>query len=919
MAFIAVTLLVVVIAIFWSNTDCYELGTCYSKSLPHVDRFVGREDDIHIITGYLDFTSSDVRVVHIVGPPGFGKSTLAIKIGEIFVKRKVTVHYVDLGSVTDVDTLSEKIMLSILDSISNKVTFSRFQKWVQNQYSNTLLIFDNCDKLFDHSEKEFLHDIKSVSTKRNVKYLLTSQYRITEVGHFRLHTIYNLSTEASIELLSRVAPQLINDQMVEIANLAGNVPLALDIIGAIFNFPEAPTVKEVIQGLRENVVATLSPLELNSRIDVSIGLAYSYLTPQLQRLCVDLSHFPETFTTESAFQIFGYSFEPSYFEMMLRMLIQRSLLHYNRATERFHFHQLLKTYFYQKNTEIMLTQYFDGAFQLYYAQRLDRIVKDNILDLYMEQHNFHHMFSLFKTSKHVNKTFHGVKFALNAMKSKWLPMEIHTYSSHMLEGLDSYTDDEFASIPSFFEIYTDLVILVAKQKISFHEETHIAIKILESKRERIVKAYKARLINSSAYRRFYSTLREYYMKNGDDVKVRKCNIRILETYGQLKHCFPDCDYFSISIAYSNIGDRLQAFHFRELAYEQQLTSLSQMDQARLLLLLYFDYSNAFVGDNIDKANNLSSVIEEDVYQYLRTANISDFSEDTYEVAIKFFRRKGNKEKVYNLEHKMLDADLVKQCVTIRCAKFFIDTAKDALNKQYYYRVIGLANAIFQVHSILPKFKAESSLLMGKALYYLRNYSDSQIWLNMALHYMNIGLQNDYYDNMKIRSLRVDTCGYLLMSGDTSNVFYYGYIIKDLMSLLFQTIKELYMYTDYNFNKETEEIILSTETSISEQKHSYIWFLADKYFTTRLHMHWFVLYESAREHSFLTVCFIVLCFILFGYFLKVATKAFITAVMHSCCTEKQIQCCYLCYKLCKFTIILGIIAMFLFLLGLDWLY
>ena len=401
----------------WSNTDCYELGICYSKSLPHVDRFVGREDDIHNITGYLDFTSSDVRVVHIVGPPGFGKSTLAIKIGEIFVKRKVTVHYVDLSSVTDVDTLSEKTMLSIFESISNKVTFSRFQKWVQNQYSDTLLIFDNCDKLFGHSEKEFLHDIKSVSTKRNVKYLLTSQYRITEVGHFRLHTIYNLSTESSIELLSRVAPQLTNDQMVEIANLAGNVPLALDIIGAIFNFPEAPTVKEVIQDLRENVVATLSPLELNSRIDVSIDLAYSYLTPQLQRLCVDLSHFPDTFTTESAFQIFGYSFEPSYFKMMLKMLIQRSLLHYNRDTERFHFHQLLKTYFYQKNTEIMLTQYFDGAFQLYYAQRLDRIVKDNnIFDLYMEQHNFHHMFSLFKTNKLVNKTFHAVKFVLNAIK-----------------------------------------------------------------------------------------------------------------------------------------------------------------------------------------------------------------------------------------------------------------------------------------------------------------------------------------------------------------------------------------------------------------------------------------------------------------------------------------------------------------------
>ena len=903
----------------WSNTDCYELGTCYSKSLPHVDRFVGREDDIHNITGHLDFTSSDVRVVHIVGPPGFGKSTLAIKIGEIFVKRKVTVHYVDLSSVTDVDTLSEKILLNIFDSISNKVTFSRLQKWVQNQHSDTLLIFDNCDKLFDHSEKEFLHDIKSVSTKRNVKYLLTSQYRITEVGHFRLHTIYNLSTEASIELLSRVAPQLTNDQMVEIANLAGNVPLALDIIGAIFNFPEAPTVKEVIQGLRENVVATLSPLELNSRIDVSIGLAYSYLTPQLQRLCVDLSHFPDTFTAESAFQIFGYSFELSYFKIMLKMLIQRSLLHYNRDTERFHFHQLLKTFFNQKNTEIMLTQYFDGAFQLYYAQRLDGIVKDNnIFDLYMEQHNFHHMFSLFKTNKLVKKTFHAVKFALNAMKSdlRLLPMEIHT---HMLGALDSYTDDEVASIPSFLEIYTDLVILVAKHKISFHEETHIAIKILESKRKRIDKAYKAKLIKLSTYRRFYSTLREYYMKNGDEIKVRKCNIRILETYGQLKQCFPDCDYFNISIAYSNIGDRLQAFHSRELAYEQQLTSLSQMDQARLLLLLYFDYSDASVGDDIDKANNLSSVIEEDGYQYLRTANTSDFSEDTYEVAIKFFRRKGNKEKVYNLEHKMLDADLVEECVGIGCAYHFINTAYGALNKQCYYRVIGLANASFQVHDFLET-KAVSSLLIGKALYYLGNYSDSQIWLKTALHYINIGLQNGYYGDMKIR---VDTCGYLLMSGDTSNMFYYGYIIKDLVSLFFKTIKELYMYTDYNFNKETEEIILSTETSISEQKHSYIWSLADKYFTARLHMYWFVatniLYESAREHSFLTVCFIVLCFILFGYFLEVATKAFITAVMRSCCTEKQIQCCYSCLNFCRLTFFLITTAMFLFILGLDRLY
>ena len=402
------------------------------------------------------------------------------------------------------------------------------------------------------------------------------------------------------------------------------------------------------------------------------------------------------------------------------------------------------------------------------------------------------------------------------------------------------------------------------------------------------------------------------------------NTRILETYGQLKHCFPGCDYFSISIAYSNIGDRLQAFHSRELAYEQQLTSLSQMDQARLLLLLYFDYSNASVGDNIDKANNLSNVIEEYVYQYLRTASISDFSEDTYEVAIEFFQRKDNKEKAYILEHKMLDADLVEECVEIKCAKHFIDTASNALNKQYYYRVIGLANVSFQVHSDLPESNAESSALIGKALYYLGNYSDSHIWLKTALHYINIHLQNEY--DINIIFLRWTTCNHLLMSGDIFNVFCYGYLIKDFMSLLtIQTIKEL--HTEYYFNKETEVIILSTETSMTEQKHSYIWSLADKYIATRLHMYWFavtnILYESAREPSFffkvvtITVNCMGLYIILYGCSLLVI---FITTdIMSSCCTEKQIQCCCSCFNFCILMITLITTAMFLFILGLDWLY
>ena len=80
-----------------------------------------------------------------------------------------------------------------------------------------------------------------------------------------------MSSEAAIQLLGTLAPSLTEDQKRQIADLTGNVPLALEVVGAIFNFPDAPTAEEVIDDLRENLVATLSPDELHTKVDASIN------------------------------------------------------------------------------------------------------------------------------------------------------------------------------------------------------------------------------------------------------------------------------------------------------------------------------------------------------------------------------------------------------------------------------------------------------------------------------------------------------------------------------------------------------------------------------------------------------------------------------------------------------------------------
>ena len=566
-----------------------------------------REDDIRNITGYLDFTSSDVQVVHIVGPPGFGKSTLAKKIGEILLRKCFKVHYVDVRMIKDTDTLAEKVMRSADESMKKKVTFDRLEKWVRKEVSsNTSIILDNCDELLEYNQDKFLEAIRLLtvaSSRKRVRFILTSQRQITDIGNFIVHSIYNLSTEASIELLGRVASGLTKEQMKQIADLTGNVRLALDVIGAIFNYPGAPTVEEVIEGLKKDAVTTLSPKVVHSKVNVPFRLAYSYLAPQLQQLCVNLTYFPGTFTGESFSAIFNHDVD------MIDTLVERSLLQCDRGSRLhkkvYYFHQLIKTFFRQvADTKISFLPDFNCKFQRHFTQILEGIVNDyeKHLKLDDEKQNIQHMFILFKTVKHVNYTFSGVQIALNAIRVlhlRFLSTEIHTFSLDMLKALDSYTSDEQAKVPSFLETYTELLMLVAKQL-----KPSNAIGILTLREKRIDEGYKKGLLQVKSFTKFYYVLAEYYKEMGNVVQSSRYHAHIISTiHGQLRQCSQHgtCEYYSISIAYDNIHDRIHAFEFRKLAYEHQLTSLDDIDRARLTLELYNDYLNVSAGDNATNA------------------------------------------------------------------------------------------------------------------------------------------------------------------------------------------------------------------------------------------------------------------------------------------------------------------------------
>ena len=74
-----------------------------------------------------------------------------------------------------------------------------------------------------------------------------------------------------------------------------------------------------MENLKENLVTTLSPDDIGSKVDVCISTAYNYLTPELKQLCVNLSHFPSDFDKESA--TFSFNFKANMLITLYCMMV----------------------------------------------------------------------------------------------------------------------------------------------------------------------------------------------------------------------------------------------------------------------------------------------------------------------------------------------------------------------------------------------------------------------------------------------------------------------------------------------------------------------------------------------------------------------------------------------------------------------
>ena len=785
----------------------YQFNLLHSKSLPYLPQnFVGREVEIREIMKLVDFSDVHHRVISIVGPPGFGKSTLAIHVGHKVVSEGVTVHYVDMMEVSSMQSLAEEVLDSDFGivAICRDITVDRLFKWARERYHRTLLILDNCDDML-HKQKEQLQKVvkKLTQSSQNLKIIMTSRWKTIQFNQFQ-YPLRELSTMASCNLLQNVVTDGINLTLCDtITNLTGNVPLALEVVGSLLNIQDpAPDLRVILESLEKKLIPTLSSDRFPSdqRVNASISLSYEYLTPRLQKVGRYLSHFPGSFDQEATCKIL-ISVAKNYLTCsevhgFLNHLLERSLLEYNQRVDRYHFHRLIREFFLDivksngdagKNE----TRRFLLNFQFHYTDRLlylsDLFMTNHVkalAKLDTEQHNILHLVECIATPDPLPKDsnyLRAVRAIHNALERGYLTTRltakellgpVNRIVKHLDEKLEALLSKK--RVPSTAHSYSQLYIYCINHLAQLEEQVHgisTAVQTFLS-RKHMVELIEVNVDGQEitrSYSLFYRKLSDYYSTLEQHDNVKKCQNKILR---KLNKTFTDCDrgtcqYLLIGQAYYNAADYENSAHFLQLALQLENENISTMEKAALMLLLYSSYERTHNDIKADAV--LEKLIE--LFPSIMAAPVPEVHAYSTRVQnlIDVLKRKGTDEEAAAIEERLIEVTL-----EIGARPSIVSTVEQTqqLAQHLYERGNCLRAAdlaVFALESFehlakeqrdgAQKLNLELQLLAGKTKFCGGSFSEGLDYIELVVDFI--------YEHNTIHAYKrylVTACPYMILHG-----------------------------------------------------------------------------------------------------------------------------------------------------------
>ena len=283
-----------------------------------VPHFIGRQQKVQEISRAL--TSTSARLVSVSGPPGFGKTSLAIAVGHRLRQLGLPVYFLSLRSVKT----AEELISDLLNTFANASDVtgrerSKLCRLLSAIPSNICIILDNADVLFE-SGGETSQDVLDLLEKifshcKNVSFLLTTRASLQSVlgRKFSGHTsvgVVSLDRKSSQMLVQELVPAADESECCRMAEICGDVPLAIKLMcGQIVDEKKSPSqFLDHFSCSSKTIVALLDDPDApnDQRLNVLFESYFKIISREEQEAFVCLSVFvSEVFDEQAAVNVIG--------------------------------------------------------------------------------------------------------------------------------------------------------------------------------------------------------------------------------------------------------------------------------------------------------------------------------------------------------------------------------------------------------------------------------------------------------------------------------------------------------------------------------------------------------------------------------------------------------------------------------------
>ena len=363
----------------------------YSGIPDKIPHFIGRQEESQDILDHL--TAGDTRLVDVWGPPGFGKTSVAINVAHHLRAMEIPVYLISLRGMKSkgefLSKLLSKFAVTKLKShhISTTDWLIHCLQQLQNRY---VLILDNADDLMESGDAKLKEELLRLTEEilnqcSHIKLLFTTRESLDYLSYkLPIHheRVGALDEVSSVNLVQSLLPDISGDDCSSIIEICGQVPLAMRLMCNIMRDGNA-SLDELVEELKRlPLVEVLDNASFSddARPKRMIDKSFQRLTDREKRAFVSLAAFPGCFGITDATTVLHLKTDrPT--KKILRSLKRKSLIEslVEDTETTFRVHPLLRSFVDEKKrSDKEIGAIFRSAKSRFYYLKIKRFARAQV-------------------------------------------------------------------------------------------------------------------------------------------------------------------------------------------------------------------------------------------------------------------------------------------------------------------------------------------------------------------------------------------------------------------------------------------------------------------------------------------------------------------------------------------------------------